>query len=372
MEANQSAQSKGDGFHFFLNNEYQGSAIGDPAFLEQPISVEVGKNDIALISFNIGLPSAGGYYEWVGTGVTSANISGLSNGTLELSGYPWKYKVTLFFSLLLIHFMLSDCLFALELFRCNLVTEGESLKLSDGLHSANWATVESPPKYQPLTWYKIPVKLPSGHHPVGLDMIHMGKGQAWLNGYEIGRYWNTTTPSNAQCVEYCYYLGAFNQLKCGTGCGDTTQRWYHVPRSWFKPSGSVLVVFEEVGGDPTMITFSNHKISNVCTLMSEDHPPSVESWRLTNKKDDNAKATARLNGPDDAHISAVKFASFGNPEGECGFYSTGGCHDPRSASVVEKLCLGKRECLVELSKKNFDKGLCPGTVRKLAVEAVCS
>jgi len=30
---------------------------------------------------------------------------------------------------------------------------------------------------------------PSGDEPIGLDMIHMGKGLAWLNGEEIGRYW---------------------------------------------------------------------------------------------------------------------------------------------------------------------------------------
>lgn len=29
---------------------------------------------------------------------------------------------------------------------------------------------------------------------------------------------------------------------------------YHVPRSWLKPSGNLLVVFEESGGDPTWMT----------------------------------------------------------------------------------------------------------------------
>jgi len=29
---------------------------------------------------------------------------------------------------------------------------------------------------------------------------------------------------------------------------------YHVPRSWLKPSGNLLVVFEEWGGNPTGIS----------------------------------------------------------------------------------------------------------------------
>ncbi|KAB1227803.1 Beta-galactosidase 3 [Morella rubra] len=31
----------------------------------------------------------------------------------------------------------------------------------------------------------------------------------------------------------------------------------HVPRSWFKPSGNILLIFEEKGGDPTKISFSS-------------------------------------------------------------------------------------------------------------------
>ncbi|KAK9950238.1 hypothetical protein M0R45_005739 [Rubus argutus] len=42
------------------------------------------------------------------------------------------------------------------------------------------------------------------------------------------------------CVQECNYRGKFDPDKCNTGCGEPTQRWYHVPRSWFKPSGNVL------------------------------------------------------------------------------------------------------------------------------------
>ncbi|KAI9114344.1 hypothetical protein K1719_014572 [Acacia pycnantha] len=63
---------------------------------------------------------------------------------------------------------------------------GEHLKIyqGDGLNHVRWTSTTEPPKGQPLTWYKVSVDTPPGHEPVG----HMGKGLAWLNGEEIGRY----------------------------------------------------------------------------------------------------------------------------------------------------------------------------------------
>lgn len=253
--------------------------------------------------------------------------------------------------------------------------QGERLNLykGDGLNSANWVSASEPPKGEPLTWYKALVETPSGNEPIGLDMIHMGKGMAWLNGEEIGRYWPRKSPKHEACVDHCDYRGKFSPNKCSTGCGEPTQRWYHVPRSWFKPTGNMLVIFEETGGDPTQIRFSKRKASVVCSLVSEDHPSvSVESWSTGLKENQNAKPTATLSCPDNAHISSIKFASFGNPLGACGSYRKGECHDPNSASVVEKMCLNRSECAVELSEENFNLGTCPGTIRRLAVEAVCS
>ena len=66
---------------------------------------------------------------------------------------------------------------------------------------------------------------PSGDEPVGLDMIHMGKGLAWLNGEEIGRYWPIKISERDKCVQECDYRGTFFQDKCRDGCGKPTQRW---------------------------------------------------------------------------------------------------------------------------------------------------
>lgn len=111
-----------------------------------------------------------------------------------------------------------------------------------------------------------------------------------------------------------------------------------MPRSWFKPSGNILVIFEETGGDPSQIRFSRRKVSGACGHLSEDHPSfDVEYLQGSEIKNDENRATLRLKCPTNTHISAVKFASFGNPTGTCGSYVQGDCHDPNSAALVEKV-----------------------------------
>ncbi|KAK4840472.1 hypothetical protein QYF36_009603 [Acer negundo] len=345
-------ESKGHALHAFVNQELQGSAYGNgthpPFKFKNPISLKAGKNEISLLSMTVGLQNAGSFYEFVGAGLTSVQIVGFKNGTVDLSKYSWTYKLGL---------------------------QGEHLGIykPDGLNGVNWVSTSEPPNKQPLTWYKAVVDPPPGDEPIGLDMLEMGKGLAWLNGEEIGRYWPRRSSAHLECVKECDYRGKFFPDKCLTGCGEPTQRWYHIPRSWFKPSGNILVIFEEKGGNPNKISFSRRKISGACSHIGEDYP-LVE--HLSQNRDENGnnkkKATVLLKCPENTRINAVKFASFGTPTGTCGSYSIGDCHDPNSTSVVEKVCLNENECAIELTEENFDKGLCPGTSKKLAVEVACS
>ncbi|KAJ0041463.1 hypothetical protein Pint_27446 [Pistacia integerrima] len=160
-------ESKGHALHVFVNGELQGSPDGassGSAFkFMKPISLKAGKNDISLLSMTLGLPSAGLYYEWMGTGLNSVKIEGFGNGTVDYTHSSWNYKTI----------------------------------------------VDQPP----------------GDDPVGLDMLEMGKGLAWLNGEEIGRYWLKESSLDDQCVQKCDYRGLFSQGKCLTGCGEPTQRW---------------------------------------------------------------------------------------------------------------------------------------------------
>jgi len=63
---------------------------------------------------------------------------------------------------------------------------------------------------------------PDGDEPLALDMEGMGKGQIWINGLSIGRYW--TAPAVGNC-NGCSYAGTFRPPKCQVGCGKPTQRW---------------------------------------------------------------------------------------------------------------------------------------------------
>ncbi|XP_077249768.1 beta-galactosidase 3-like [Tasmannia lanceolata] len=345
-------ESKGHALLAFVNQELQASASGngsDSKFkFESPIPLKAGKNEIALLSMTVGLQNAGPFYESVGAGLTSVKIVGLNNGTLDLSSKTWTYKIGL---------------------------EGEHLNIykMDGLNNVKWISTSDPPKNQPLTWYKAVVDPPSGDDPVGLDMIHMGKGQAWLNGEAIGRYWPRTSSIHDECPPTCNYRGKFTPNKCSTGCGEPTQRWYHVPRSWFRSSGNILVIFEEKGGDPTKISFSRRLVTSICGLVSEDYPTSdFETWDKNTKYNDETKPILHLICPKNTLISSVKFASFGTPSGTCGSYVKGSCDHPNSISVVEKICLNKNECAIALSGENFSKDICPGLTKKLAVEVACS
>ncbi|CAN1802615.1 Beta-galactosidase 10 [Linum perenne] len=331
--------SKGHALHVFINGELQGSASGNgtvfPFKYKKPITLKAGKNEISLLSITVGLPTAGPRYEWIPAGLTYVKIQGLNNGTVDLSKNQWTYKIGL---------------------------QGEKLAIytPSGMSHVSWNPTPNVPKMQPLTWYKTVLEPPTGNEPIGLDMLNMGKGLAWLNGEEIGRYWPRKSPKNGKCVDECDYRGKFMPDKCLTGCGKPTQRWYHVPRSWFKPSGNVLVIFEEKGGDPTKIKFSKRRTSGVCASVSEDYPSSY----------------IHLKCPEDTHISTVKFASFGSPKGVCGSYKISDCHDPNSISSVEKECLKKNECSIEVSEEKFmSKGSCKDGAnmkKQLAVEVECS
>ncbi|GLT83016.1 hypothetical protein SLE2022_013290 [Rubroshorea leprosula] len=57
---------------------------------------------------------------------------------------------------------------------------------------------------------------------------------------------------------------------------------------------------------------------------------------------------ARLKCERGWHVTSIKFASFGSPEGNCGTFSTGICHADISP-IVQKGCIGQGECSISVS-----------------------
>ncbi|PIN14033.1 Beta-galactosidase [Handroanthus impetiginosus] len=233
-----SVNSAGHVLHVFINGQFSGSAFGTHENTKftftKAVNLHAGLNSIALLSVAVGLPNDGHRFETWSTGVLGPVVlHGLDHGIRDLSWQKWSYKVGL---------------------------KGEAMNLASPskASSVDWLKESfAAHKQQPLTWYKAYFNAPRGNEPLALDLQSMGKGQVWINGQSIGRYW--TTYAKGQC-NTCSYGGTYRQGKCQYGCGKPTQRWYHVPRSWLKPAQNLLIVFEEIGGDASRISLVQRSI----------------------------------------------------------------------------------------------------------------
>ncbi|KAF3485497.1 hypothetical protein F2Q69_00057395 [Brassica cretica] len=223
-------ESAGHALSVFVNGQFAGTAYGsleNPKLtFRQKIKLHAGVNKLALLSIAAGLPNGGVHYETYNTGVLGpVTLTGVNSGTWDMSKWKWSYKIG---------------------------TKGESLSLHTEGSTVEWKEGSLVGKKQPLTWYKSTFDTPAGNEPLALDMNTMGKGQVWINGKSIGRHWPAYTV-RGNC-ERCSYAGTFTEKKCLSNCGEASQRWYHVPRSWLKPSANLIVVLEELGGDPNGIS----------------------------------------------------------------------------------------------------------------------
>ncbi|KAL8144307.1 hypothetical protein V2J09_017339 [Rumex salicifolius] len=299
--------STGHGIHVFVNGKLIGSAFGTRKHrrvsFTGKVNLHPGVNHIALLSIAVGLPNIGQHLEAMETGILGPVVlHGLDKGTWDLSRHRWTYQIGL---------------------------KGERLNVAypAGVSSVRWMGLQ---KERPLIWHKAYFNAPNGYEPIGLDMKSMGKGQVWINGQSIGRYW--TNYAKGEC-QGCNYAVPFKPPNCQVGCGQPTQRWYHVPRSWLKPK-----VFEELGGDPTKISVAKRSVGTLCGQVSEYHP-NVRSWIINGKTGVALKPKLRLQCAMGDYISAIRFASFGTPLGSCGSFQRGPCHAPYSSSVIAKVML---------------------------------
>ncbi|GLJ24399.1 hypothetical protein SUGI_0466000 [Cryptomeria japonica] len=221
--------SHGYAVHVFVNDHFSGSAHGNksnPGFsLNLHISLRPGKNDISLLSVMVGLPDSGAYFERKTAGISSVMIQGFKGGSRDYSQELWAYQI-------------------------GLVGEKQNIFTKNGSRTVNWNPSISD---QHLTWYKTTIDAPEGDGPISLDLRSMGKGQIWINGESVGRYWIIFLVPLGDCST-CDYRGSWNLKKCATNCGQPSQTLYHIPRSLLQPTGNLLVLFEEVGGEPSKIS----------------------------------------------------------------------------------------------------------------------
>ncbi|KAG6509666.1 hypothetical protein ZIOFF_027666 [Zingiber officinale] len=375
--------SAGHALHVFINGELSGSAYGTrkdrKIKFSGNVNLRAGTNKIALLSVAVGLPvsysfvismnhisksrnqtlnfffctitlvkNAGPHYELWSTGVLGPVVlHGFDGGNKDLTWQQWSYQVGLKGEAMNLHSL--EGTFSVEWMRSSLAVQNQ----------------------QPLTWYRAYFDAPDWDEPLALDMGSMGKGEAWINGQSIGRYWTASAP-NEHCSS-CSYTGTYRSPKCQSNCGQPTQRWYHVPRSWLQPSRNLLVLFEELGGDATKISLAKRSISSVCADVSEWHP-MIKNWEIESygRPEEHHKPKVHLQCTPGQVISAIKFASYGTPVGTCGNFQQGACHSSNSYSILEKKCIGQQRCMVAISATNFGGDPCLHVMKRVAVEAICS
>lgn len=99
---------------------------------------------------------------------------------------------------------------------------------------------------------------------------------------------------------------------------------YHVPRSWLNPQENLLVLHEEIGGDPTKVSVLTRTGQEICAHVTQKDPPQVDT--LKPKSFDSWVPQVQLECEKGWRITSVSFASFGTPKGSCGTFTQGACH----------------------------------------------
>jgi hypothetical protein len=141
--------------------------------------------------------------------------------------------------------------------------KGEHLRVftEEGGSSVPWRPAAAIPGTATLVWFKATFDLPAAvAAPVGgsvtshnssqspaqlsyaLHLVGMTKGVAYVNGFELGRYWLRAGQCTGKCAPPVKNGHCYMHWK---GCGEPTQSLYHVPTPVLKPTGNLVVLFEE-------------------------------------------------------------------------------------------------------------------------------
>nr|CAB3465799.1 unnamed protein product [Digitaria exilis] len=299
-----------------------GSKVGHWVSLNQPVELVQGLNKLTLLSEIVGLQNYGAFLEKDGAGFRGqVKLTGFPNGDIDLTKSLWTYQIGL---------------------------KGEFSKIysPENQGCAKWSSMQNDDTQTPFTWFKTMFDAPEGNDPVAIGLGSMGKGQAWVNGHLIGRYWSLVAPESG----------------------------YHIPREWLQESDNLLVLFEETGGDPSQISLEVHYTKTICSKVSETYYPPLSSW----SRAANGRASVNTVAPelhlqcDEGHvISKVTFASYGTPSGDCQNFSVGNCHASTTLDLVTEACVGENKCSISVTNNVFGDP-CRKVVKDLAVEAECS
>lgn len=113
-----------------------------------------------------------------------------------------------------------------------------------------------------------------------------------------------------------------------------------------------MVLFEEFGGNPSQVNFQTVVVGKV----------------YGNAHENNEMELSCHGKP----ISAINFASFGDPKRIEGKFVKGTCESKKDAlSIIKKACVGNKSCKIAATDNVFGSTNCSGASKKLMVEAIC-
>ncbi|KAK9099282.1 hypothetical protein Syun_026327 [Stephania yunnanensis] len=212
------------------------------------------------------------------------------------------------------------------------------------------------------------------------DVVGAQSAQVHMTPVGQGFAWNSFNEETAAYDDNSITtVGLMEQLNTTRDASDYL--WYHVPRSWLKPTGNLMVVFEEVGGNPHGISLVKRTVQSVCADIYEWQPTLMNyMMQSSGKVDRPLRPKAHLLCAPGQKISSIKFASFGTPQGACGSFSeevvmlTNHTTYLRSLTqgTLMQTCIGQQACTVDVTPEVFGGDPCPKVMKKLSVEAICS
>ncbi|KJE94952.1 beta-D-galactosidase [Capsaspora owczarzaki ATCC 30864] len=291
------------------------------------VSLVAGPNTIDILSLTMGLDNGGDILSEYNCGL----LGGVYLGSVNLTENGWWHQT-------------------------GVVGERNAIFLPENLKKVAWTTPAV--LNTGLTWYKSSFDVPrDSQAPLALDLTGMGKGYVWVNGHNLGRYWPTILATNWPC-DVCDYRGTYDAPHCKQGCNMPSQTHYHVPREWLQAENNVLVLLEEMGGNPSKIALVEREEYVSCGVVGEDYPA-----------DDLAVV---LGCGTHQTIAGVDFASYGTPMGSCRSYQQGSCHASNSTEIVLSLCHGKQACSIPVSAAMFGNPCPDVTNKRLAVQVACA
>ncbi|KAG2308889.1 hypothetical protein Bca52824_028637 [Brassica carinata] len=196
--------------------------------------------------------------------------------------------------------------------------EAEKVYTVEYNEKAEWSTLDTEASPSIFMWYKTYFNTPDGTDPVVLDLGSMGKGQAWVNGHHIGRYWSIVAQKDG-CDRTCDYRGAYTSDKCTTNCGKPTQTRNR--------------------GNPFKISVKTVTAGVLCGQVSESHYPPLRKWStpgfMNGTMAINSVAPEMHLHCEEGHvISSIEFASYGTPRGSCEKFYRNATHPNRYQSSL--------------------------------------